>query len=213
MVVLIAGLDSAKEEFRAVEEPFLQRGLATFAVDGPGQGEAEYDLAIRPDWEVPGAAILDAMAALPAIDPDRTGIWGVSLGGYYAARLASCDRRVRAAIAVSGPYCFGASWYRLPQLIRDAYGVRSKATTEKAAKLKADECTLVGLASQITAPLLIVAGRQDTVVGWQGACRLAQEAGDAAEVVLLEEGNHGCANLPDLHRPYSADWMARQLAG
>jgi 2,6-dihydroxypseudooxynicotine hydrolase len=33
VVVLIAGLDSAKEEFRAVEELFLRRGLATFAVD------------------------------------------------------------------------------------------------------------------------------------------------------------------------------------
>ena len=54
VVVLIPGLDSAKEEFRSTEQLFLDRGLATFSVDGPGQGEAEYDLAIRPDWEVPG---------------------------------------------------------------------------------------------------------------------------------------------------------------
>ena len=53
VVIMIAGLDSAKEEFRGTEEFFLDRGLATFSVDGPGQGEAEYDLAIRPDWEVP----------------------------------------------------------------------------------------------------------------------------------------------------------------
>ena len=52
-VVLIPGLDSAKEEFGAVERVFLDRGLATLSVDGPGQGEAEYGLAIRPDWEVP----------------------------------------------------------------------------------------------------------------------------------------------------------------
>ncbi|MEP7026220.1 MAG: alpha/beta hydrolase, partial [Actinomycetota bacterium] len=58
-VVLIPGLDSAKEEFRNTEQLFLDRGLATFSVDGPGQGVAEYDLAIRPDWEVPGAVILD----------------------------------------------------------------------------------------------------------------------------------------------------------
>ena len=91
VVILIAGLDSAKEEFRPTEELFLRRGLATFAVDGPGQGEAEYDLAMRPDWEVPGAAIIDAVTAQPGLDPARTGIWGVSLGGYYAARLASAD--------------------------------------------------------------------------------------------------------------------------
>ena len=28
---------------------------------------------------------------------------------------------------------------------------------------------------------------------------------------MLEEGNHGCANVVYLHRPYSADWMASRL--
>src|SRR3954449_3314166 len=63
VVVLVPGLDSTKEEFRSTEALFLERGLATFSVDGPGQGEAEYDLPIRGDWEVPGRAIVDAVAA------------------------------------------------------------------------------------------------------------------------------------------------------
>jgi len=99
LVVLIPGLDSAKEEFRPTEDLFLSRGLATLSIDGPGQGEAEYDLPIRPDWEVPGAAVIDAASELPGIDPDRIGIWGVSLGGYYAARVVAGDKRVRAALA------------------------------------------------------------------------------------------------------------------
>ena len=36
-------------------------------------------------------------------------------------------------------------------------------------------------------------------------------AGQNAELLLLEEGNHGCANVPYQHRYYSADWMASQL--
>src|SRR6185437_12772682 len=59
LVVLIPGLDSAKEEFRPTEDLFLSRGLATLSIDGPGQGEAEYDLPIRADWEVPGSAVID----------------------------------------------------------------------------------------------------------------------------------------------------------
>ena len=84
VMIMIPGLDSAKEELRSTEELFLARGVATFSVDGPGQGEAEYDLAIRGDWEVPGAAIIDQLSTEPGLDAARIGVWGVSLGGYYA---------------------------------------------------------------------------------------------------------------------------------
>jgi 2,6-dihydroxypseudooxynicotine hydrolase len=211
LVVLIPGLDSAKEEFRPTEELFLARGLATLSVDGPGQGEAEYDLPIRGDWEVPGAAILDAAAALPGIDPARIGIWGVSLGGYYAARVASGDRRVRATIALCGPYCLGDIWDQLPELSRAAFTVRSKSQSDDQARLRAGELSMAGLAGQITAPLLIVAGQRDRIFPWQDAERLRAEAGDVAELLLLADGNHGCANVPYQHRHYSADWMASKL--
>jgi 2,6-dihydroxypseudooxynicotine hydrolase len=211
VVVLIPGLDSAKEEFGNTERLFLDRGLATFSVDGPGQGEAEYDLAIRPDWEVPGAAILDAVAGLPGIDPDRIGVWGVSLGGYYAPRLASGDDRVRACIALSGPFDFGAAWDQLPGLTRQAFRVRSRAASDGQARRLAGELTLAGRTAQLTAPLLIVAGRQDRLFPWQQARRLADEAAGPAEFLLLDDGQHGCANVSYRHRPVSADWMARML--
>ena len=44
VVVMCMGLDSAKEEMDDYENRFLRRGLATLAFDGPGQGEAEFDL-------------------------------------------------------------------------------------------------------------------------------------------------------------------------
>ena len=212
VVIMISGLDSAKEELRATEALFLDRGLATFAVDGPGQGEAEFALAIRPDWEVPGGAIIDAVAGLPGLDPARIGIWGVSLGGYYAPRLASGDQRVRACAALCGPYDFGATWDQLPELSRDAFRVRSKAATWAEARRRAGQLTMAGLAAAVTAPLLIVAGQRDRIIPWEQARQLADEAGGTAELLLLADGNHGCANLPQHHRPDTADWMARQLA-
>src|SRR5262249_30727594 len=129
-VILIPGLDSAKEEFRPTEELFLDRGIATMSVDGPGQGEADYDLPIRADWEVPGGASTDFASKLPGIAPSRIGIWGVSLGGYSAARVASGDERVRACIALSGPYCLGDVWDLMPELSRAAFTVRSKSNTQ-----------------------------------------------------------------------------------
>ena len=211
VVILIPGLDSTKEEFGATEQLFLDRGLATFSVDGPGQGEAEYDLPIRPDWEVPGAAIIDAVTALPGIDPGRVGIWGVSLGGYYAARLTSGDDRVRACIALAGPYDLGESWAALPQLTREAFQFRSKAASAEDAELKARALTMAGRGATLRAPLLVVMGQRDRLFPWQQAERLVAEAAGPAELMLLERGNHGCANVAYQHRPYSADWMARHL--
>jgi dienelactone hydrolase len=213
VVILIPGLDSAKEEFRPTEDLFLSRGLATVSVDGPGQGEAEYDLAIRPDWEVPGRAIIDAVSLLPGIDQARIGIWGVSLGGYYAARVASADERVKATISLCPVYSLGDIWDRLPDLSRAAFTVRSKSGSADEARQRAAELTMTGRAGRIGAPILIVAGKLDRIFPWQDAERLATEVGPNAEPLLLEDGNHGCANVVYLHRPYGADWMASRLAG
>jgi 2,6-dihydroxypseudooxynicotine hydrolase len=212
-VILVPGLDSAKEELRPTEQLFLDRGMATFVIDGPGQGEAEYDLAIRPDWEVPGHTVIDALVSRPEIDATRIGIWGVSLGGYYAARVASGDKRIRACISLSGPYTFGKEWDDLPLLTRDAFRVRSFSTTDTQARVKALELSLVGRAEQITAPLLIVAGRRDRLIPPYHAELLAAHAGGPVELLIFAEGNHNCTNMIYRHRPRSADWMAEQLLG
>ena len=49
VVVMAVGLDSTKEEGDAYEAPFLARGMATLMFEGPGQGEGQYDFAIRGD--------------------------------------------------------------------------------------------------------------------------------------------------------------------
>jgi dipeptidyl aminopeptidase/acylaminoacyl peptidase len=210
-VLLIPGLDSTKEEFRSTEKTFLDRGLATFSVDGPGQGEAEYDLPIRGDWSAPGLALLDALAAQPEVDAERLAVWGVSLGGYYAPRVAAAaGDRIRACVALAGPYNFGDCWDQLPQLTRDTFRVRSQVRSDEEARAVASTLDLNGYAGQITAPLLVVTGRLDRLIPWQHAERLAQEAKEA-ELLLLDDGNHGCMNVWPKHRPYTADWLAARL--
>jgi pimeloyl-ACP methyl ester carboxylesterase len=210
-VVLIPGLDSTKEEFRSTEELFLQRGLATLSVDGPGQGEAEYDLPIRGDWEVPGAAVLDWLGARQDIAADRVAIWGVSLGGYYAPRLASGDDRVKACVALCGPYNFGEVWSGLPALTRETFRVRSRTATDDEARRAALALSLAGRTERITCPLLVVAGQRDRLIPWQDGRRLAAEV-PGATLLAIDIGNHGCANVAPMHRYRTADWVAEQLA-
>ena len=45
---------------------------------------------------------------------------------------------------------------------------------------------------------------------WQHAERLTDQA-PHARLVMLEDGNHGCANRAPWHRPYTADWLAARL--
>ena len=52
-----------------------------------------------------------------------------------------------------------------------------------------------------------MAGQRDRIFPWQTRAA-GHETGDNAELLLLDDGNHGCANVPYQHRPYSADWMA-----
>ena len=86
---MMPGLDSVKEELQATAEYMLARGLAIIAIDGPGQGEAEYELPIEPAYERVATAVADYLEGRDDIDPARIGGFGVSLGGYYAARAAA----------------------------------------------------------------------------------------------------------------------------
>jgi dipeptidyl aminopeptidase/acylaminoacyl peptidase len=212
VVVLLPGLDSTKEELRSTEETFLDRGLATFSVDGPGQGEAEYDLPIRGDWSGPAEVILATLENLPEVDASRVAVWGVSLGGYYAPRVAAAlGDRVRACVALAGPYNFGDCWDGLPELTRQTFQVRSGAGSDDEARQIALTLDLTGSAEKITAPLLIVFGRKDRLIPWPHAERLRDTSGGEVELLMLEDGNHGCANVAPWHRPYTADWLAARL--
>lgn len=214
VVVMIPGLDSTKEEFRSTEALFLERGVGTFSVDGPGQGEAEYDLPLRGDWETPGRVVLDAVAAQAGVDANRLAVWGVSLGGYYAPRVASGDDRVHACVALAGPYDFGECWDDLPPLTRQAFCVRSWSADEQRAREVAHTLSLSGRASAISCPLLVVAGKRDRLIPWEHAHRLVREVNDAggqATPLFLDRGNHGCMNVAAHHRQRTADWVAARL--
>jgi 2,6-dihydroxypseudooxynicotine hydrolase len=211
IVVMCMGLDSAKEEMDAYESIFLSRGMATLAFDGPGQGEAEYELPIRGDYEAPVRSVVDWVERRTDVDANRIGLWGVSLGGYYAPRAAAFEKRVKACISLSGPYDWSDIWPQMNPLTREAFRVRAKCTTLEAARDHGAKLTLKGVASKITCPLFIVAGKEDRIVPWQDSERLAKEASGPVELLLIEDGNHVANNRGYRYRTQSADWMARQL--
>ena len=211
VLVMACGLDSAKEETAAYEEPFLARGIATLVFDGPGQGEGEYDFPIRGDYEVAVKAVADFVEMRRDLDAARIGLWGVSLGGYFAPRAAAFEKRIKACIALAGPYDWAEAWEGLPELTKDAFRVRSHCKTMEEAKRHAATLSLKGVAERISCPLFIMAGKLDRIIPWRHAERLAREAKGPVELLVIEDGNHVANNRTYRWRTQTADWMAEQL--
>jgi dipeptidyl aminopeptidase/acylaminoacyl peptidase len=212
IVLMTMGLDSTKEELLTFEANFLNRGMAILAFDGPGQGEAEYDFPIRHDYENVIGPVIDWLSKRDDIDVTRIGVWGISLGGYYAPRTAAYEKRVKACVANCGPYNWGALWDKLPDLTRDAYVQRSHSKTVEEAREKAFELNLEGVASKIECPLFVIAGGLDKLCPPEDAERLAREAKGPTTLLVIPDGNHVAHNRFYKYRPQSADWMAEQLA-
>ncbi len=210
LVLLFPGLDSTKEEFFHWENVFLARGMATLSVDGPGQGEVGALAPIRHDAEAAIGAILDALAGRDDVDLDRVAAAGVSLGGYLAPRAAAFEPRLRAVAAIGGPYDFGACWPGLPPLTRAAFVRHSRAADDDEGRALAGRLDLHGVAARVEQPLLVVFGKLDRLIPWEQAERVAAEA-PRSTLVMYEDGNHVCNNVPFRYRPLVGDWMAERL--
>jgi len=211
VLIMAPGLDSTKEEVHAYEEPFLARGIAVLAIDGPGQGEAEYEIPICGDYERAAAAVVDWIENRTDLDAKRIGIWGVSLGGYYAPRAAAYEKRIKACIALSGPFEWDRIWDALPELTRETFRVRSHSKDETQARQVARTLTMKEAAARIACPIFIVTGRQDRLVPATHAEQLAKAVSGPVELLIVEDGGHNANNRPYRYRSRTADWLAAQF--
>ena len=120
-VVLIGGLESTKEESYHFEHMCHDRGMATFAFDGPGQGEMFFQAKIRPDFERFTSAVLDYLETRDDIETSKFGILGRSFGGYYAPRSAAHDKRIAACVCWGVMYELETYWWDMHDITRNGF--------------------------------------------------------------------------------------------
>jgi len=207
IAVLVPGADSTKEELFNLGEHILGQGISVCAFDGPGHGAVAFERKLRPDFEVPIAAVIDHLAERDDIDASRLAVVGISYGGMFACRAAAFDDRVRAAVSMS-------SWYtpagRYPTM--DAVsqsGLRFYMGDDPGAVQ--DSMTMEGAASRITLPLLQVYGGRDPASPPEHAYRVEAEAQGETTTVVMPEGVHVCNNLWYEARPLVARWLSERL--
>ncbi|WP_405789897.1 alpha/beta hydrolase family protein [Streptomyces sp. NBC_01367] len=201
-VVVVPGLDSAKEEFLDLVSALLARGLAVFAMDGPGQGVLAATTTFVPDYERIVGRAIDALGAA------RVGLVGLSLGGYFAARTAALEPRVAAVATVSGP--FRLDWEELPPPVRDIMARRAGGAD--AAREFVRQVDLAALAPRIAAPLLVVDGGQDVIPGVANGEPLARLAPHGT-YLSVPHGDHLLGNARPDWLPHLGDHLTHALRG
>jgi len=210
-VVLIGGLDAAKEDAQQFSDLCIARGVATLAFDGPGQGEAFYrGHTFSAAFSRSISAAIDLLQGRPEIDPGRIGVLGRSLGGFLAPQAAALDPRVKACVAWGALYDLG-SFDRKPPLIQEGYRFITGAADLAEAKERTRFVDLDGYAERITCPLYVVHGMKDNSVPPENAERLAREAKGAVSLRLVPDSIHCNHDVAHIIRPEMADWLAETL--
>ena len=201
-VVFFDGLDVTKEiQYMRGVPDLIKRGISVLVMDGPGTGEAirfrnHY---LRHDYEVAGSACIDYLEKRDDVDAKKIGVVAISLGGYYAPRMASMEPRFAACIAWGAIWDYYATWKkRIDSQFRTSMSVPGHHitwilgvnTVEEALK-KLEPFRLDGVVQKMRCPFLCVHGAEDEQVPLADAQALYDAVGSADKtlrVFTAEEG-------------------------
>jgi len=229
-VVLFDGMDNAKEMsviFAGLD--FAKRGINTLAIDGPGQAEILRlrNIHSRHDYEVPGTAAYDYIAACPEVDPKRVAVMGYSFGGYQAPRIVAFEKRYAAAVA------FGAMHWNIYDWVagnKAKLAVDPKTSSTSIFQFRwvvgapdnetalewAKKFTLEGIAQNIECAFLVLHGENDRIVPLDAAKTLYERVGSKRKqlkIFTAEEGGaeHCQVDHRQLGVDYIGDWLLANM--
>ena len=226
-VVRFGGFDTQKEmQYVRGTPDLVRRGMSYLLVDGPGQGEMVRfrNMHLRHDFEIAGSAAFDYLATRSDVDLDRVAICAMSLGGYYAPRIAAMDPRYKACIAWGAIWDYHATWVRRLERIKQAAlpvpadhllwacGVDNyDDALGKIEKFKLD-----GVAQKVTCPFLLMHGAADAQVSMAEAQKLFDAIASKDKtfrVFTEEEGGAQHCQRDYVTRAVDvvADWLDEKL--
>ncbi|MGC0420044.1 alpha/beta hydrolase family protein [Embleya sp. AB8] len=90
---------------QAAERFYTSRGMVALSVEGPDQGETRANgLTLElANYERAATRYIDHLITLPEVDPNRIGVFGISMGAYWGVRATTTERRVRALAVFETP--------------------------------------------------------------------------------------------------------------
>jgi cephalosporin-C deacetylase-like acetyl esterase len=217
-VLLGPGMDMIKEDFLAIAERYYTpRGIVALSVDGPGQGESIVD-GVTVGLTNPERALstfVDHLAGLPEVDPDRIGMFGVSMSGYWGHRLAATDHRLAALASFEGVTGDFATIFERAQPSFKTNYLRMAGYTDEAAfdRDLVAKLPLGDLVTAITCPTLIGIGEFDELSQLEQVISSYERMSAPKEIRVYENEFHPLGGVAAEAMRFAADWLIRALAG
>jgi pimeloyl-ACP methyl ester carboxylesterase len=205
LVVLIGGLDSAKEvELYTLAQEFRVRGMQCFIFDGPGQGELLTRIPLELRFELVLPTVVDYL--VEHCSASEIGVFGVSLGGHLAARATAADERIRGCISIGGFYDTG-TLSRLPafaaETLRHALAVQNGRSLDQVI----NGASVADAAPHMSRPLFLIHGMNDHLVEEDQMAKFEKWARGNARIWRMEGAEHVCTDRFAECLPVMGDWM------
>lgn len=217
-VILGPGMDMIKEDFiQAAERYYTSRGMVALSIEGPGQGETwasgvTVDLT---NYERAISRFVDYLTGRAEVDPDRIGMFGISMSGYWGLRAAAVEPRLRALAAfeaVTGDFdtIFGRAQpsFKANYMRMSGYRDEEAFDRELAARMP-----LGGIVERITVPVLVGIGEFDELTPLDQAVASYQRMRAPKEIRVYENEFHPLGGVAAEICRFGADWLERALAG
>ncbi len=224
-VIAIDGMDGSKEIMCSMYgDKFIERGIANFIYDGPGQGECTIrELFVTEDNHLPAAlAVYEWLAKHPHIDKDRLVVCGISFGSYFGLQAAAAlGDKIRGA-AVSF-VCHEAGMNALMDKSSPSFKMRfmymSGHNDEDEFDRFKEKFTLHPYVGRITCPVLIQAGEDDELSPIECSDELVEQIKPPKKLVVWEGerhaigGNNLSSYLGEHWFTMLADWCLDRVEG
>jgi fermentation-respiration switch protein FrsA (DUF1100 family) len=223
-VLSIAGMDSSKENAVAMYgDKLLARGIAVFAVDGPGQGECftrRINVTTTAHMEA-AEANYKFLASHPAIDSDRIVIRGASMGTFFATQAAAVLGTRIKGLSETG-VCHEPGFNTIFNMAAPSYKMRfmymAGFEDEDAFDTWVTQLDLRPIASDIEVPMQVIAGENDQLSPLEHTRELLALVRSPKQFIVFEGALHGLYGSPSTiiganPQTLQADWIADRMAG
>ena len=216
-VLILPGMDAIKEDVaNPFDNDYTVRGMNVCAMDGPGQGECNYNAVWQSEdnYQKAAAAVIDWLVARDDVDADQIGVMGMSMGSRWGVQVGAHDDRVKAVVgqmANVGTFdiIFEQAQPNFKRIFMYMTGYTDEAEFDQF-MTKMDY--LPDVAKNLTVPHLLVAGDMDELCTPDDIATFRENLAGPSELWLYEGVFHPMGEVAGEIYPAMADWMATTLS-